>query len=65
MANAMRARVAAKKDKTEAINVRVIWVEKEKRSATKETIVATGWTASPRVQLLPIVMELPPSTETE
>lgn len=40
MANAMRARVAAKKDKTEAINVRVRWVEKEKRSATKETIVA-------------------------
>jgi len=67
MANAMRVRLAARKDRREAIKVKVTWVEKENRSATKAAMVATGWTASPRVQLLPMVMTwpLPSPTETE
>jgi len=53
--NAIKVRVAARKASKEEISVRVIWVETENRRARRVTAVATGCTASPRVQVPLIV----------
>jgi len=58
MENAMRVMSAARKDANDESNVTVICEDKDSRRATKVTAVATGWTASPRVQELPMVTEL-------
>jgi len=58
IANAMRVIRAAKNDIIDASNVSVMWVDKDRIRAMKATPAATGWTASPRVHELPIVMEL-------
>jgi len=42
IANEMRARVAARKEKREAISVAVMCCEREKSSAMRETPHATG-----------------------
>jgi len=55
IANAINVRRAARKDRIEAIRVTVTWVEQEKSNAIKVTAVATGCTASPRVQALPMI----------
>jgi len=55
MAKAMRVSKAARKDSSDAISVTVTCDENAKTNARNVTAVATGWTASPRVQLEPMV----------
>jgi len=55
IANAIKVRSAARKETREETSVTVVWVENDKTSAKNVTVVATGWTARPRVHELPIM----------
>jgi len=58
IAKAMSVRMAARKDRSEAMRTSVTCDEKEHKSATKVTPAATGCTARPRVAPGPMVILL-------